>query len=143
MALSPEQGGPWLIDKSALVRLARSPDTETWLERIQRGLVRLATVTRLETGYSARSATELRSGPDRALLDAMPVEYLTPRAEDRAVEVQALLADRGQHRAAAIPDLLLAALAELASLRILHHDHDFELIAAITGQPVETLRAEP
>jgi hypothetical protein len=29
----------------------------------------------------------------------MPVEYLTPAIEDRAVVVQALLADRGQHRA--------------------------------------------
>ncbi len=65
----------------------------------------------------------------------MPVEYLTPRAEDRAVEVQARLGERGQHRAAVIPDLLLAALAELAGLRVLHHDHDhdFELIAALTG----------
>jgi predicted nucleic acid-binding protein len=141
MALSPEQDGPWLVDKSALARLARSPDVQAWLERIERGLVRIATVTLLEVGYSARSAGQLRSGEDRALLGAMPVEYLTPRAEDRAVEVQALLADRGQHRSAAIPDLLIAALAELAGLRVLHRDHDFEVIAAITGQPVETLRA--
>ncbi len=140
MALSEEQDGPWLIDKSALARLARSPDAPAWTERIERGLVRIATVTLLEAGFSARSAAELRSGENRALLDAMPVEYLTPRAEDRAVEVQALLADRGQHRAAAIPDLLIAALAELASLRVLHHDHDFELIAAVTSQPIETLR---
>jgi predicted nucleic acid-binding protein len=70
----------------------------------------------------------------------MPVEYLTPRAEDRAVEVQALLADRGQHRAASIPDLLIAATAELAGLRVLHQDRDFELIAGVTGQPVERLQ---
>jgi hypothetical protein len=48
----------------------------------------------------------------------MPVEYLTPAIEDRAVEVLALLADRGQHRATCLPDLI---------------------IAAITGQPVERL----
>jgi predicted nucleic acid-binding protein len=70
----------------------------------------------------------------------MPVEYLAPRAEDRAVEVQILLAERGQHRAAAIPHLLLAALAELAGLRVLHHDRAFELIFSITGQGVEMLR---
>ena len=99
----------------------------------------IATVTLLEVGFSARSAADLRSGADRALLDAMPVEYLTPRSEDRAAEVQALLADRGQHRAAAIPDLLIAALAELAGLRVLHHDRDFELIAGVTDQPVERL----
>jgi predicted nucleic acid-binding protein len=100
----------------------------------------MATVTVLEVGFSARSAGELRSGKDRALLDAMPVEYLTPRAEDRAAEVQRMLADNGQHRAAAIPDLLIAALAELTGLCVLHYDHDFEMIAALTNQPVEMLR---
>lgn len=140
MALSADHDGPWLIDKSALARLALSPDVDTWLGRIERGLVRVATVTVLEVGFSARSAADLRSGEDRSLLDAMPVEYLTPRAEDRAADVQAMLADRGQHRAAAIPDLLIAALAELAALRVLHHDRDFDLIAAVTGQHVETLR---
>jgi predicted nucleic acid-binding protein len=70
----------------------------------------------------------------------MPVEYLTPAAEDRAVAVQMLLADRGQHRAPAIPDLLVAATAELAGLTVLALDKDFDLIAQITGQPVESLR---
>jgi len=43
----------WLIDTSALVRLAESPDAQVWADRIQRGLVRISTVTRLEVGYSA------------------------------------------------------------------------------------------
>ena len=72
----------------------------------------------------------------------MPVEYLTPAIEDRAVEVQTMLAHRGQHRAASVPDLLIAAAAELASLTVLHVDSDFELIAEITGQPEERLRCE-
>jgi hypothetical protein len=69
----------------------------------------------------------------------MPVEYLTPRIEDRALELQLMLAGRGQHRAPSIPDLLIAATAELAELTVLHVDKDFELIADITGQPVERL----
>jgi predicted nucleic acid-binding protein len=69
----------------------------------------------------------------------MPIEYLTPAIEDRAFEVQMLLADRGQHRAPSIPDLLIAATAEKAALTVLAVDKDFDLIAAITGQPVETL----
>ena len=73
----------------------------------------------------------------------MPVEYQTPVIEDRAVQVQMLLADRGQHRAASIPDLLVAATAEVVSLTLLHVDKDFELIASITGQPVERLRIPP
>ena len=131
--------GPWLIDKSALVRLGASPDGDVWAARVERGLVRIATVTRLEVGYSAQSAGELRRGLRHPLLSRMPVEYLTPAIEDRAVEVLLLLADRGQHRAPSIPDLLIAATAELAGLIVLHVDKDFELIAGVTGQPVERL----
>jgi len=69
----------------------------------------------------------------------MPVEYLTPAIEDRALEVQLLLADRGQHRAPSIPDLLIAATAEKAGLTVLAAGKDFTLIAGITGQLIETL----
>jgi len=129
----------WLIEKSALVRLAGSPDAAQWAGRIERGLVRIATVTRLEVGYSARSGPELRAGLRQPPLASMPAEYLTPAIEDRAVEVLALLADRGQHRAPSLPDLIIAAIAELAGLTVLHLDKDFEIIADITGQPVERL----
>ena len=43
----------------------------------------------------------------------MPVEYQTPAIEDRAVAVQTLLADQGRHRAPSVPDLIVAATAEL------------------------------
>jgi predicted nucleic acid-binding protein len=129
----------WLIDKSALVRLAQSPGAVEWASRIERGLVRISTVTRLEVGFSARTADDLRSGLARPPLATMPTEYLTPVIEDRAVEIQAALADRGQHRAPSIPDLLIAATAEVARLTVLHLDSDFELIADVTGQPVERL----
>jgi predicted nucleic acid-binding protein len=130
---------PWLVDKSALVRLAASPDAAEWAGRVERGLVRITTVTRLEVGYSARSGPELRVGLRQPPMSSMPVEYLTPAIEDRSLEILALLADRGQHRAPSIPDLIIAATAELAGLTILHLDKDFEVIAAVTGQPVERL----
>jgi len=129
----------WLIDKSALVRLGSSPDAQEWASRIDRGLVRITTVTRLEVGYSARNAEQALSAFRDPPLTAMPVEYMTPAIEDRALEVQLLLAGKGQHRAPSIPDLLLAATAELAGLTVLHLDKDFELIATITGQPCEKL----
>lgn len=132
---------PWLIDKSALVHLTASPDAAAWAGRVERGLVRIATVTRLEVGYSARSGPELRSGLRQPPMSSMPVEYLTPAIEERAVEILALLADRGQHRAPSIPDLIIAATAELAGLTVLHLDKDFEVIAAVTGQAVERLSA--
>jgi predicted nucleic acid-binding protein len=69
----------------------------------------------------------------------MPVEYLTPMIEDRAVQVQTSLADHGHHRAPSVPDLLIAATAELADLTVLHVDKDFDLIAEVTDQPVERL----
>lgn len=133
----------WLIDKSALVRLARSPDADKWASRIQRGLLRISTVTLLEVGFSARSADDLRASLDQPPLASMPVEYLTPKVEDRALAVQISLAEGGKHRAPAIPDLLIGATAELAQLTVLHVDKDFELIARITGQPMERLRLEP
>lgn len=70
----------------------------------------------------------------------MPVEYLTPTIEDRAAEVLTVLADRGQHRAPSVPDLVIAATAELAGLVVLHCDGDFDIIADITGQPTERIR---
>jgi predicted nucleic acid-binding protein len=130
----------WLIDKSALIRLGASPDAVEWATRIERGLVRITTVTRLEVGYSARSGPDLRTGLQQPPLSSMPVEYLTPAIEDRSVEVLALLADRGQHRAPSIPDLIIAAAAELAGLTVVHLDKDFDVIAEITGQPVERLK---
>jgi hypothetical protein len=129
----------WLIDKSALVRLSRSTDASEWANRIERGLVRITTFTLLEVGYSARSASELASGLHRPPVSAMPVEYLTPAIEDRAVAVLVALADRGQHRAPSIPDLLIAATAELAGLTVLHLDKDFDVIAAVTGQPMQRI----
>jgi len=129
----------WLIDKSALVRVAASPDATEWASRIERGLVRVASVTLLEVGFSARSAGDLRLALGSPPLRSMPVEYFTPAIEDRAIEVQAILAERGQHRAPSIPDLLIAAVAELAQLIVLHVDKDFDLIAEVTGQPVERL----
>jgi len=128
----------WLIDKSALVRLNGSTNPAEWINRIERGLVYISTVTRLEFGMSARNADDLARAAKGAL-SLMPVEYLTPAMEDRAVAVQQLLADRGQHRAPSVPDLLIAAAAELARHTILHVDKDFELIAAVTGQPQQRL----
>lgn len=130
----------WLIDKSALVRLGASPDAAEWAGRIERGLVRITTMTRLEVGYSARTAADARSVFGTPPISMMPVEYLTPAIEDRALEVQLLLADRGRHRAPSIPDLLIAAAAELAGLTVLHLDKDFELIEELTGQHTERLR---
>jgi predicted nucleic acid-binding protein len=52
-----------------------------------------------------------------------------------------ILAGQGHPRAPSVPDLLVAAIAELASLTVLHLDKDFELIAQVTAQPLEPLES--
>jgi predicted nucleic acid-binding protein len=132
----------WLIDTSAYLRLDASSDAAEWANRIERGLVAIATVTRLELGYTARTAEAMRLGLTSAPLALMPVEYVRPQVEDRAIEVQLSLAERGHHRAASVADLLVAATAELGRMTVLHVDRDFDLIAEVTGQPVERLAGD-
>ncbi|MEZ5247932.1 MAG: PIN domain nuclease [Ilumatobacteraceae bacterium] len=119
--------------------MSSAKDADEWVSRIDRGLARISTVTRLEVGYSARTATDHRTLLTEPPISSMPVEYLTPKIEDRFVELQLALAERGHHRAPSIPDLLIAATAELADLTVLHLDKDFELIAELTGQPTQRL----
>jgi len=130
----------WLIDKSALVRLSDSPQRKLWAERINSGSVHLSTMTRLEVGYSARSSQDLESAFASPPLAKMPIEGVTPAIEELAWQTLRQLARRGQHRAPSIPDLLIAATAQLCGLIVLHNDKDFELIGRATGQKVEKLK---
>lgn len=129
----------WLIDKSALVRITSSPDAALWLDRCQRALVRIATPTLLEVGFSAKSGKDWRRLVEGPPVSWLPVEYVTPGAEQRALTAQAELAARGHHRAPSVPDLLIAATAAEAGLTVLHADKDYDLIAEVTEQPTEWL----
>lgn len=125
-----------LIDKSALAR-SRTPSVGDRLDSLRRaGLLATCTLVDLEVLFSARSpadhaATRARH---RLLYERVPIDQA---ALDRAEEVQALLARTSRHRGAAIPDLVIAAAAEQAGLTVLHYDADYDLIAEVTGQPVE------
>jgi len=132
----------WLVDKSALARIGMSPDAAEWTARAERGLLAISTVTRLELGYSARSGAELQHQLASPPMSVLVLDYLTPAIESRAIQVQTILAERGLHRAPSIPDLLVAAAAEIGKRTVLHVDKDFELIAEVTGQPVERLRLQ-
>ncbi len=137
MVLSATAG--WLIDKSAYARLGQSPDREEWAQRITRGLVRITTPTMLEIGYSARSGADWVTSIEQPPVSHMPIVHFTPTVEQRAIQVQGILARLGQHRAPSVPDLLIAATAELSGLAVLHVDKDFEVIAEVSGQQVERL----
>jgi predicted nucleic acid-binding protein len=62
---------------------------------------------------------------------------VTTEAMHRALAVHRELAATSQHRNFRLPDLIIAATAELHGATVLHYDTDYDRIAAVTGQPVE------
>lgn len=126
---------PYLIDKSALARM-RHPRVQARLAPvIAGGEAATCAVIELEVLYSTRNRDEHTRARARRKLAYRNVE-LTEAIFERAIEVQGLLAARGQHRLP-IPDLIIAAAAEAARLTVLHYDADFEIIAAVTRQRME------
>jgi predicted nucleic acid-binding protein len=126
----------YLIDTSVLARMMRSGgESFGWDQAVAAGLVAVCPITELEFLYSARSAADRAAIIDdvRAAFPWVPVH---DRAFARAWEVQGDLTALGQHRGAGPVDLVVAATAELHGLTLLHHDHDFDVVAAVTGQPV-------
>lgn len=126
----------YLVDNSVLARLGKPPVAARIEPLILGGLSATCSITDLEQLFSARSGTEHREWREEIALrfTRVPIDQ---RMLDRAVEVQGLLADRGQHRGANVPDLVVAAAAEQAELTVLHYDADFDLIATVTGQETE------
>jgi predicted nucleic acid-binding protein len=125
-----------LVDNSVIARAHRPPVAAAFEPKVLGGLVASCTITDLEQLFSARSGEEHRARRADIALRFVPVA-IDQGTLDRAVEVQGLLADRGAHRGANVPDLVVAAAAERAGLTVLHYDADFELIATVTGQPTE------
>jgi predicted nucleic acid-binding protein len=62
---------------------------------------------------------------------------VTTAAMDRALDVHREMAKTSQHRNFHLPDLIIAATAELNGATVLHYDADYDRIAAVTGQPTE------
>jgi hypothetical protein len=55
----------------------------------------------------------------------------------RALAVHRELALRSQHRHFRLPDLVIAATAELSGATVLHYDAAYDRIRAVTDQPTE------
>jgi predicted nucleic acid-binding protein len=123
------------VDKSALARFPLPAVSAVLTPLFAAGQVATCGIIDLEMLYSARTRADMAAvRHERRGLNQVPV---LPEDFERAMDVMTLLAGRGQHRSARIPDLLLAAAAERVGLRILHYDQDFDRIAEITGQRVE------
>lgn len=124
----------FLVDTSVLKRLGNSEVREVIEPLAAGGDLGRPTICDLEVGYSARNAREW----DLLLtaLDTFEAVDMTATHVRRALQVQRLLAERSQ-RGRKIPDLLVAAAAEILDVGVLHYDADFDLIASVTGQCCE------
>lgn len=89
-------------------------------------------ITDLEIAFSARNQREWDVFAEE--LAVMQLVAIEPPHFERAKQVQRLLAARGL-KGRKVPDLLVAATAELSGLEVLHYDADFDHIATVTGQP--------
>lgn len=129
MATSPL----YLADKSALARLNHHHVADRLGPLLVEGLVATCPIIDLEVLYSARSFDDYQNIlTERRALPSYP---LTEKITDRAIAVQHQLTRKGRHRPP-LPDLLIAATAEINDLTVLHYDADYDRIAAITDQPV-------
>lgn len=130
----------FLADTSALVRLPQQGVFKRLSPLIEAGLVATCGVVELEIRRAARNSKEYDTV---AATRAAAYEWLPCNDDEwhRALEVQHELARRGRLRGVKLPDLLVAATAERNSVTVLHYDHDFDLIAEVTGQPVEWIVA--
>jgi predicted nucleic acid-binding protein len=125
----------YLIDKSALARMPLEPVRRRLAPIIEAGDAATCAIIDLEVLFSARNGEDHEKIRQRRSLAYISVPF-TEEILKRAIAIQGELAKTGRHRVP-IPDLLIAATGETAGLTILHYDSDFELIASITGQPVE------
>ncbi len=130
MAVSPS----YLADKSALARMPHAKVAERLAPLILGGHVATCAVIDLEVLYSARSLGDYEQ--ILAERGALPTLALTETVGSRAVDVQHQLARRGQHRVP-VPDLLIAATAEINGVAVIHYDADYDRIAQVTGQSTE------
>ena len=127
----------YLVDTSAFNRLRQSAVGGILSPLRDAGLIVTCPLVDLELLYSTQSPKDYKQ--QARYRRAYPSLPITPDVCERAMAVQAALAALSRHRGASIPDLLIAACAELHDAVVLHYDADYELIASITGQPVRAI----
>lgn len=123
-----------LFDTSVLTRLSHGAVRAAAEQLVAAGRAARAGISDLEIGFSARNVDEwddLASGVGELHLIETSAQHVR-----RARQAQRLLAQSGL-RGRPIPDLLIAAAAEIEQLTVLHYDSDFEIIASVTGQRCE------
>lgn len=125
----------YLVDKSALARLRHAKVAARLTPMIVAGDVATCGVIELEVLFSAKNLADFTA--TRSELAGLPRLPIHEADFVRAADVLEHLCRAGHHRAASIPDLIIAAVAERARVSVLHYDKDFDLIARETGQRAE------
>ncbi|MFD8690386.1 PIN domain nuclease [Streptomyces sp. NPDC059651] len=123
----------FLIDKSALARWTKPAVKQALKPLHERYLLAVCPPTEYEMIHSARDSSEATR--ISTWLHAFDYLHMTDDIVTRALEVQRHALHAGFHRALSLPDLLIAATAELNRLTVLHYDGDFDMITSVTGQP--------
>ena len=128
--------GLYLIDTSGMFRILQGELRKAWSDQLAAGVIAVCPIVELEFLYSARSLAD-RLEKQRLMHDLFGWVSMHEGAYERAGEVQQLLTGTGAHRSAGPVDLLIAATAERERLTVLCDDHDYQTVAAVTGQPVK------
>ena len=125
-----------LADTSAWHRSSTPWVEQRWRRYLHRDRIATIPPVKLEVLFSARSARDYDVTAGR--LAALRQLRCGDDAWARALEVQRSLAHRHalHHRSVKMPDLLVAAVAELEGAVVWHYDEDFDRIAEVTGQPM-------
>lgn len=120
-----------LADKSAFEQQRHSEAADAILRALAaEGALHMTEIVALELLYSTRSRTDYDAR--RSQMESLPWLHLDESVAAQALDLQGRLAARGQHRRP-IPDLLIAATALVHDATVLHYDHDFDLIAEVSG----------
>lgn len=123
----------YLVDFSALSCWQHPRGAVTLDELSDRGLLAVCAAVELDVVHQARTLQEAQRA--RSLLRSFDWLPMPDEIWDRAVEVRLRAIQAGTHRPLSLTQLAIAATAEHHNVILLHYDRDFDLIAAITGQP--------
>lgn len=128
----------YLADTSAWTRSQATPDIAArWSILVALDEIATCPPIGLELLYSARGPADYRRRSSE--IAGLPQLPLTEADARLALETQAALSRRAQHRGPKPIDLFIAAVAQQNDVVLLHYDRHFDAIARVTRQPTEWL----
>lgn len=131
----------YLIDTSALVRVARGQVGDEWNELIDRGLVSICDPVLFEA-LNMADATQYEATRERFERNYPWV----PLPDDGWAIIRSMgseLAKHSVHQALSVADYLIAATAVKRGLTVLHEDRDFEIASRFVPMLLQQRISEP